>query len=273
MNRDDAAYSVSPKKSLGQHFLTSDVVPRWMCDAAKLDSSDTVIEVGPGTGILTAAILERGAAVHAIETDARALAFLQEKFSTAVADGQLTLHAHDMRHGLPAAVGDLATNYKVVANIPYYLSGLLLRTFLENTQQPDTVVFLIQKELAERITRNSKQSLLRLSIEAFGTPSYIRTVTAGHFHPPPKVTSAILAIEHITHERVSAAFTSHFFSVLHAGFAHKRKFAASNLARHWDRDQVDAAFSAHGIDLRMRPEDIDLENWIRVAHVLPTTPT
>lgn len=268
MNRDDAAYSVAPKKSLGQHFLTSDIVPRWMCDAAAVTPADTVLEIGPGTGILTAELLQRGVMVHAIETDARSLAILQERFATAIAQGTLVLHQHDVRHGLPETITAMK-HYKVVANIPYYLSGLLLRTFLETSHQPTTIVFLLQKELAERIARDTKRSLFQLSVQAFGTPTYIRSVSAGHFHPPPKVTSAILAITDITHDRVPPERTAHFFAVLHAGFAHKRKFALSNLAKQWDKELVRAAFATCQLSPQIRPEAIDLADWVKLAHELP----
>lgn len=270
MNRDERAYAVAPKKSLGQHFLTSDVVPRWMCDAADLHPGDVVLEIGPGTGILTQELLQRNVTVHAIETDDRSLTLLQERFATAIESGQLILHEHDMREGLPTSF--TTTSYKVVANIPYYLSGLLLRIFLETRDQPDTMVFLIQKELAERIARSTKSSLLQLSVQAFGTPAYIRTVTAGHFHPAPKVASAILAIRDITHARVATEQTPHFFSVIRAGFAHKRKYATSNLGRYWERDTVQTIFSMHGLSHQIRPENLQLEDWLHIANTLPPLP-
>jgi len=269
MNRNDDAYAVTPKKSLGQHFLTSDIVPRWMCDAANLTPGDTVLEIGPGTGVLTAELLKRQVTVHAIETDDRSLDFLKTQFSAAITSGKLILHKHDMRDPLPTDLFDQSTSYKVVANIPYYLSGQLLRTFLETSTQPSVIVFLIQKELAERIARAKKSSLLQLSVQAFGTPRYVKTVTAGHFHPPPKVTSAILAISDITHNRVPTTLTKHFFTVLHAGFAHKRKFSLSNLARHWSRPIVQDLFQTHGIALQARPEDITLQQWIQLSQSLP----
>ncbi|MEX0918300.1 MAG: 16S rRNA (adenine(1518)-N(6)/adenine(1519)-N(6))-dimethyltransferase RsmA [Candidatus Paceibacterota bacterium] len=253
------------KKSLGQHFLNSPLVPQWMCDAAELSAGELVVEVGPGTGALTREILARGARVVALEADRRAIAVLEDSFPEEVASGQLTLHCVDMR------TFDLATlalpdgGYKVVANIPYYLSGFLLRTFLEHAAQPQMIVFLIQKEVAKRITsslkRNEKESLLSLSVKCYGTPTYVRTVTRGHFTPPPKVDSAIVAVGDISRERLDGLDAQAFFHVLHLGFGKKRKQLLGNLAAEYPRPELTHIFSTLSLPLTVRAEDIDLATW------------
>jgi 16S rRNA (adenine1518-N6/adenine1519-N6)-dimethyltransferase len=185
------------KRSLGQNFLTSDIVPNWMIEAANITSSDTILEIGPGTGMLTKAILAKGAKVIAVEADIRAIELLQQDFATEILNKQLTIHHGDAREINPQTLNLQDQQFKVVANIPYYLSGFLLRTLLESTIQPNTLTFLIQKELAVRIARGKKASLLSLSVAAFGEPKYNKTVGRGHFHPSPKVDSAIFTVNKI----------------------------------------------------------------------------
>ncbi len=154
MNENSDTAKFDHKKSLGQNFLTSDVVPTWMCEAGSVTAGDIVIEIGPGTGALTRVLLARGATVHAIETDARAILVLTTTFSEAITNGQLILHHGDMREFDITTITTPFKDYKIVANIPYYLSGFLLRTCLELREPPTTLVFLMQKEVVHRITRD-----------------------------------------------------------------------------------------------------------------------
>lgn len=254
------------KKSLGQHFLNSDVVPRWMCDAAELGEAETVLEIGPGTGALTREILARGARVVAIEADARAIEALTEAFSSEIASGQLRVEQGDMRELSAenvAQIFDLRDReYTLIANIPYYLSGHLFRTFLETNIQPKTLIFLVQKEIAARIARDPKESLLSLSVKAFGQPKYIKTVSKGHFTPPPKVDSAIVAVYNISRNQFeNPEEQAHFFKLLHLGFGHKRKQLLSNLCANYKRTTLSDIFTELGLPLTVRAEDLALEQW------------
>lgn len=249
------------KKSLGQHFLNSDYAPKKMCDAANLVAGDIVIEIGPGTGILTGEILARGARLIAIETDPRAIALLQETFATAIAQGQLTIHQHDARTLNPADFGVSDHQYKVVANIPYYISGSLLRSFLDTDCQPTDLVFLVQKEVAQRIARDAKESLLSLSVKVFGEPSYICTVKRGHFNPPPKVDSAIVAVTGINRDAFKTQSRADLFALLHLGFGQKRKQLLGNLSKSYDRDSVSKIFNDLEITQDIRAEDLAVGKW------------
>ncbi len=263
--------SASPfthKKSLGQNFLTSAVVPRWLCDAALLTTQETVLEIGPGTGALTKELLARGVRVVAVEADLRAVAFLEETFAEAIADGRLVLLHLDARELNPAELGLGDHEYTVVSNIPYYLSGFLLRRLLAGTTQPKTLVFLMQKELVERIARAEKASLLSLSVRAFGDPTYVRTVTRGHFNPPPKVDSAILAVHHITRDRVAPVGTEFFFTLLHLGLGSKRKQLATNLGPTFGKEVVLRALASLSLTATIRGEDLTLTDWIALATIL-----
>ena len=267
MHNNDT-FRVPAKKSLGQHFLTSDIVPGWMCDAAPVVSGSVVLEIGPGTGVLTAALLRREAVVIAVETDARSIAVLEDRFAAEIASGTLHIYEHDIRDGLPEDERLTAGQYSVVANIPYYLTGQIFRTVLETEHQPHTAVLLVQKEIAERIVRDKKGSLLQIAVRLFGTPAYVRTVSAGHFSPPPRVQSAIIAIHNIGHHHIPASETSAFFRMLQTAFAHKRKYAVSNLAAVWDKQRVTDSFNRCNLKQGSRSEDIKLTSWICIFNCL-----
>ncbi len=256
------------KKSLGQNFLTSDVVPRWLADAAELTPGETVLEIGPGTGMLTHELLKRGVRVRAIEADVRAITYLTEAFQTEIASGQLALYHSDARELDLAALGLTDHSFTVVANIPYYLSGFLLRRLLETDIQPKTLVFLMQKELVARIARDTKASLLSLSVRAFGEPAYIQTVTRGHFNPSPKVDSAILAVRNISRERLREIGAEFFFTLLHLGLGSKRKQLIANLSTTFSRDAVATALADLGVSQTIRGEDLTLTEWVTLATTL-----
>ncbi|MFT7507132.1 MAG: 16S rRNA (adenine1518-N6/adenine1519-N6)-dimethyltransferase [Acidimicrobiales bacterium] len=264
---------INAKKSLGQHFLTSAVVPSWMCDAADITSNDTVLEIGPGTGVLTNELLKRGATVVALEADTRAIEALQTTFKDEITSGTLILHHTDVRTLDLAKLPHISNHsFKVVANIPYYLSGLLFRMFLESAIQPTDLVYLVQKEVAKRATSNiskgEKESLLSLSVQAYGTPKYVKTVTRGHFTPPPKVDSGIIAIRNISKNNFKDIDESLFFNILHLGFGQKRKQLLGNLTKQYDRELLTHTFSTVDIPVSIRAEDVPLEKWLILVESL-----
>lgn len=264
------------KKSLGQHFLNSDYVPKQMCDAAGELAGETVLEIGPGTGVLTREILARGAKVVAIEADARAISTLEETFADEIARGQLTIYHHDARDLSDLTqFGLVKHSYICISNIPYYLSGLLFRQLLDTECQPKTLVFLIQKELAERIAREKKESLLSLSVKVFGDPTYICTVKKSHFTPPPKVDSAVVAVYNIGNQHFDTISSADFFHLLHLGFGQKRKQLLSNLTDHnlYSREIVASALQAASLPETVRAEDMHISDWIKLVTLLKKTTT
>ena len=264
--------SFEHKKSLGQNFLNSDYVPKKMCDAGEVVASDFILEIGPGTGALTKELLKRGAKVLALEADIRAIEELQKTFSREIAAGQLEVRHFDAREVSAEELGLKSGEFKVIANIPYYISGLLFRKILDVDVQPKTLVFLIQKEVAERIARDSKESLLSLSIKVFGDPSYISTIKKSHFTPPPKIDSAIIAVKDIGQEKINPSSRDLFFKLIHFGFAQKRKQLLGNLTAEYSRDTLEEMFEQLKIPKDIRAEDVPLEKWLELTSKIQSGP-
>ncbi len=268
----DSLRSLRARKSLGQHFLTSRAIIAAIAEAGEVTADDTVIEIGPGTGNLTGELIARGAHVIAIEKDSRALPILRLRFERAIRDGQLTLVGGD---ALDEPLSNFAGEkpYKVVANIPYYVTGLILRHIFSAPALPTRVVLLIQREVAERIARNKKESVLSIAVKAYGTPRYVRTVPRGNFSPRPSVDSAILEISLISRSFSDSADEARFFEVLKRGFGKKRKVLAGNLAPRGKKDEVLVVFERLGIPARARAEDISADTWKKLARALATIHT
>ena len=258
------------KKSLGQHFLNSAAIPREMCDAAGIKNGDRVVEIGPGTGMLTVELLRRGAEVIALEADRRAIKVLEEKFQNEIASSQLSIKHVDVRQFELETLGLKNHSFKVVANIPYYLSGFLFRSFLSCSLQPQCLVFLVQKEVGKRVTvkDGEKESLLSLSVKAFGEPAYIKSVGKGHFTPQPKVDSAIVLVQNINRDNFKNLDQKFFFELLHLGFGQKRKQLLGNLSAKWKREELIDMFSPLSMDAKCRAEDLPLKIWLELGRKL-----
>jgi len=257
---------------LGQHLLTSRDIARAVVEAGRVVPGDTVLEVGPGKGMLTRELLDAGATVRALEKDPTMVAILYETFPEEIKSGRLSIIEGDARDFLKLESGssNLEAPYKIIANIPYYITGELLRLFLTAKTQPKTIALLVQKEVAERIARSAKESILSLSVKAYGEPHYVRTVKAGSFNPPPKVDSAILAITNISRKRFNTVPERFFFDLLHAGFGQKRKQLRGNLKRALGVDEktLEAVWKSAELPSAVRAEDVPLEGWCTLAHLL-----
>jgi 16S rRNA (adenine1518-N6/adenine1519-N6)-dimethyltransferase len=237
------------KKSLGQHFLNSAHYLAAVADAAEITKGDTVVEIGPGQGSLTAVLLQRGARVIALEKDARLIPVLKEKFAK---------ENFEIVEGDALSYEPAFKKFKVVGNIPYYITGALLKKFLSGAQQPALLVFLMQKEVAQRIARDKKESILSLSVKAYGTPRYCKAVPAGAFSPPPKVDSAIMGVYGISKKKfMNAAHEKKFFDLVKKGFSSKRKLLKSNV-----KNLLGERAEALGT---VRAEDVPLETWLALA--------
>jgi 16S rRNA (adenine1518-N6/adenine1519-N6)-dimethyltransferase len=299
------------KKSLGQNFLHAPNVISAMIKAANISAESHVLEVGPGKGALTEKILLTSAHVIAVEKDDRAIAFLQEKFSRDTKTGKFKLIHGDILDFDPKNL-DLNADelicgeYIIAANIPYYLTGEFLRKFLESSCQPKRMILMLQKEVAKRITVNThnahqtvgkkteKESILSISVKAYGKPSYITTVPARYFRPIPNVDSAVLLIDDISKEffdikdikkgENTDQFEKKFFSVVKAGFAHKRKVLIKNLENLENIREIGGIDLSHrkilekiwqerGYSPKIRAEELALDDWKAITVALADATT
>ncbi len=272
--------NVIAKKSLGQNWLKSKVALNKMLEAGDVTADDIVLEVGPGQGILTEKLLEKAKKVIAVEKDDRLISFLQEKFTNEIDSGNLILiHSDILNFDTQYWIPD--TQYKLIANIPYYITGQFLRKFLatpsslnsvarstksgfrETKNQPSKIVIMVQKEIAQRIVANDKkESILSISVKAYGQPKMIMKVGKENFSPAPKVDSAILLINNISKDFFTQNKISEekFFAILHAGFAHKRKILSSNLKGFVSPEKLAS------LTPKIRAEDLNLEGWGRLGN-------
>ncbi len=247
------------KKSLGQNFLMHRQTAERIVGAALLPEAAKVLEIGPGTGMLTRELLNAGMRVIAIEADYALIPELESTFANEVEEGTLTLESADIRNFDTTSIKGA---YHLVANIPYYITGEIIRQFLTASNQPASMTLLIQKEVAIRIAREKKESLLSLSVKVYGQPNYCFTVPRGAFKPAPNVDSAVLRIGNISRTGFTdATEEERFFEVIRAGFAHKRKRLAKNLEEKFSKEMVAHAFNAAALDANVRAEDLSLDTW------------
>jgi len=252
------------KKSLGQNFLTSEAVARDIVKAAHLVPEDIVLEIGPGKGFLTKHLLQTGGKVIAVEKDTRMVEYLKDKFRNEIANGRLELVRGDILILDLSNYKLTANSYKLVANIPYYITGEILRKFLSGDIQPKQMILIVQKEVAERmVARDGKESILSMSVRAYGTPRYIQKVPARYFSPKPKVDSAILKIENISRKNFkNESDEKKFFELVKRGFAHKRKMLLGNLKSFYDAQKLAENFEKCDISSTTRAENLSVEQWL-----------
>jgi len=252
-----------PKKSLGQNFLKSENILNLMCQTSSIKEGEVVLEIGPGKGSLTKKILSSGALVIAIEKDDELFAFLKEKFNQEIGEGKLKLINQDI---LDWQTDEVKTDYKIVANIPYNITGLIIKKFLSDKKLPRSMTLLVQKEVAERIVaRNNKESTLSLSVKAYGQVKYIKKVSKKLFNPSPKVDSAIINIFNISKNNFpQKELENKFFSLIKAGFSHKRKVLIKNLEIIAPKEKLEKCFQELKMDTKIRPEDVSLGNWLEL---------
>lgn len=250
---------------LGQHFLTRPETARAVATSVVLPTHYTVLEIGPGKGILTRELLSLGYRVVALEKDPNLVAMLRETFATECASGQLILVEEDVRSFDIETCDYITDAYALIANIPYYITGHIIRMFLTAQNQPTHIAILLQREVAERIVaKNNKHSILSLSVLLYGTPTIKKIIKPGAFSPPPTVDSALLTIENIGRSLIPDTATENdFFMLVKKAFSQKRKTIGATL-KEVVRDDV---FSQCGIPKSARPEDVPIEQWVCVAEM------
>ncbi len=269
-------------KRLGQHFLIDKNVLQTIVDTADIKRGDRVLEIGPGLGVLTRELLDRGAEVVAIEQDRRFVEYLGQEFSVLssqcsvkiVAGDAATIHWHDLVEETP---------WKFVSNLPYSITSLALRKALWAPRPPEKIVVLVQREVAERAVQTAgmdsrlrgndkkgkcKTSLLSLMVALSSSSARIvKRVARGAFFPAPKVESAILEIIPMTWQEREKRWGIHpdkIMEVAKKGFAHPRKFLKSNLGVRFQM----SGFREVGIDEKARAEDLSPDDWARLAKTI-----
>jgi 16S rRNA (adenine1518-N6/adenine1519-N6)-dimethyltransferase len=262
---------IKPKKGLGQNFLTDQAAVEQIIESANVDGADTVVEVGPGPGILTPGLCERAGKVIAVELDERMIPVLEK--ATAAFDN-IDIRQEDILKIEPTA---LPKTYKVVANVPYYITSAIIKHFLESVNRPSEMVLTIQAEVAERIVAQPpKMSVLAVSVQLYGKPEIVGRIPAAAFSPAPEVDSAILRISNIglaLPETLGELSEEQFFNVVKAGFAEKRKQIHNSLARNLSlsHDEAVAVLTAADIEPSRRAETLTIAEWVALTRAVTTT--
>lgn len=254
------------RKGLGQHFLIDGGVLETIITAAELKLDDVVVEVGPGLGILTRELAKRAGRVIAIELDDNLAALLKKSLASF---GNVTIINDDVLKIEPTSLLE-GQDYKVVANLPYYITSPVLRHFLETAAKPRAMVVMLQKEVAEAIAaKPGDMSLLSVSIQFYGEPKIMTVVSPQSFYPAPEVSSAILKIDVYPKPRVDVDEKG-FFDTVRAGFAAPRKQLANSLAKGLGKEKGEVLPFLHkaGIDSQRRAETLSLEEWASLWRVL-----
>jgi len=263
-------YGLKAKKELGQHFLTDEGTLKCILSAAELSQQDIVVEVGPGLGILTKRLVEIAGKVIAVELDPMLASTLAKRL--APFPNLRVIHADILKVPPSQLLKDYLTlpelsqgyKYKVVANLPYYITSPIIHHFLEASSKPSLMVIMVQKEVGEAITsKPSKMSLLSLSVQFYSKATLIARVPAKSFYPPPKVDSVILRLDTHLAPPVEVSDTGSFFDIIKCGFGSRRKQLRNSLAQALGipPSQVISLLEKAGLEPKRRAETLSLEEW------------
>lgn len=255
---------IRAKKSLGQNFLQDGAMLDRIIEGAATSSDDIVIEIGPGKGALTEKLAEVCKKVVAIELDDRLIPILEEKFKGK--NNVEIVHADILTVNLPDLISNFKfqiSNYKVVANIPYYITAPIIKLFLETKYPPQEMILMVQKEVAERIVAQKGQmSILAVSVQYYAYAEILFNVPRAAFDPIPDVDSAVIKITHYA-SHITNEETKKFFRIVKAGFSAKRKTLANNLSSslHLDKKEVEEKIESLGFSKNIRAQELGVEDW------------
>lgn len=251
----------APNKSLGQHWLKDRDVLAHIADSADLTKDDTVLEIGPGLGTLTSELLRKADAVVAVEFDSDLARKLPAQFP---GKNLSVVHQDILSYNLSV----LPKGYKVVANVPYYITSKIVQMLLTSTNKPSVAVLLVQKEVAERLAaRPGNMSILAVSAQIFADVSLGRVVPRALFTPPPKVDSQVVVMKIRNTSILGGINEEHFFRVVKAGFSSKRKMLRSSLSAGLGLSKPDTEelLLKANIDPNNRAEALDISAWMRLT--------
>lgn len=267
------------KKSLGQNLLIDTTHLARIAAAADLAPTDSVLEIGPGLGALTHQLAARAGRVVAVELDQRLIPILRQQFAdqpqvSFVHADILKIDPAEAVHAQAVAEHPTAppsSPYKVVANLPYYITSAVLRHILECAHPPVLAVLLVQHEVAQRIVAQpGDMSLLAVSVQFYARPRILKRVPAGAFLPRPKVDSSVLRLDLLPRPAVPGVAPSHFFAVVRAGFSQRRKQLRNSLSAGLacTKQQADQWLHAADIDPSRRAETLSIPEWGRLTHTI-----
>lgn len=257
-------HGVYPSKILGQNFLISKEVLEKILNAANLKSKDVVLEIGPGIGTLTKELAKKAKRVIAVEKDSKMIKILKE---TLKGLKNIKVIQEDILKTKPSAYNLQPTAYKIVANLPYYITSPVLRKFLESDFKPKEMILMVQKEVAQRILALApNMNLLAVSVQFFAKPEIISFVSKNCFWPQPKVDSAILKISQIGTD-LPPIDTDLFFKIVRAGFAQPRKQLVNSLSNglKLEKEKVRKWLKENRIKPERRPETLSIKDWIKLT--------
>jgi len=252
-------YGISPKKSLGQNFLTDDNILAQIAACGGVQRSDAVLEIGPGIGSLTRHLAELAGNVIAIELDDRLIPVLRDQLS---GYGNVTVIHGDILSLDPGRL--FGHSYKVVSNVPYYITGAILRHLLTTPPRPDQITMTVQTEVADRLTAlPGDMSILSVTTQYFGAVRKEFTVRAGSFWPAPEVDSTVISLTLSKEFPLKSGEEEALFNLVKVGFSHKRKQLAKNLrAMINSKSRLDRIFQSSGIDGSRRAQTLSVAEWI-----------
>ncbi len=265
-------------KSLGQNFLVDENALTKIIDAGQIEPADTIIEIGPGLGVLTERLVEKANKVISIELDQKLAELLKIKNQRSPVSAEARAEVGKIKNleiinenALDFDLSSLrTTDYKLIANIPYYITSKILEKFLTAENKPETIVLLVQKEVAERICAPAgEMSVLSVAVQAYGEPEIIDIVPAASFFPAPKVDSAILKISKIK-DQISKISEKDFFRVVKIGFAARRKTLLNNLsaALRLDKGTILNILKSVKLNENVRAQELAVTEWELLANIL-----
>jgi 16S rRNA (adenine1518-N6/adenine1519-N6)-dimethyltransferase len=265
-------FDLKPKKSLGQNFIFDSAILDRIVQAAEVTKQDTVLEIGPGAGSLTRALAHAAAQVVAVELDDRLMPILAHTTGhlSNVALVQGDILEVDLQTTIPQPPTP-DSHYKVVANIPYYITAPIIRRLLEAPVKPTLIVLTVQREVAERMCATPPDmSVLAVSVQFYGRAQVVGHIPAGAFYPKPDVDSAIVRIELFEHPALPDAKAEKFFEVVKAGFSQKRKQIKNALSSGLKLSAADAErlLTAAGIEPSRRAETVTIDEWVNLSRIV-----
>lgn len=261
-------YGLTPKKSLGQNFLINDKVVFDTIKAANLDFKDTIVEIGPGFGVLTEELVKKFKKVIVIEYDKAAIEYIKNKFGN-----QIELIEGDVLNISNQEIFDKAGGeYHIIANIPYSITSPILQKFTESEPKPESLTLMIQKEVAQRVTAKvGDMSILAVAVQFYGNPQYLFTVPKTDFWPSPAVDSAVIRFvpDDIYQKKLKVTLKD-FFRVVKFGFAARRKKLVNTLAAglHLEPKDISPIITSFDINPMARAQELSLDQWVALANMI-----